>query len=225
MPAAALSRFSSQVRYRDLVTLNFDRTLDRCLTGREDSKVTLRPAEHQPGQVRQTIHVAADETRVWHAHGIAGVAPSIQLGVHGYVSSCSAIVGGLAAFRERVRTWAEGRGIKRGSSWTDEHVAEWHENLRGEQTEGLQWWHVVMTSDVAFIGCGLDRAELDLWLVLHERQRQLARVPEATRPKAFYIHPWRGFPKHIASEPAGITPVVTEDHSEGWRLLFGESWG
>lgn len=69
------------------------------------------------------------------------------------------------------------------------------------------------------------RAELDLWLVLHERQRQLARVPETTRPKAFYIHPWRDFPKHIALGPAGLTPVVTDDHSEGWRLLFGEYLG
>jgi hypothetical protein len=176
---------------------------------------------------RATLHAKADGVRIWHPHGVAGkpIAPAtLQLGTVAYSKSVTGVRDNVEAFRKAQRLWRRARhGTRSPQLWAPGEPQAWLEARRGDRA-GATWIDQVMSSDIAFVGCGLDRAEADLWLMLHERQRQLLRVAEAEKPRAFYIHPWRGFPAHLSSAPGGLTPVVPETHDEAWELLLGRWW-
>jgi hypothetical protein len=231
-PAAkALAAFGGALdagRWRDLITTNFDRTLDRALAASGQRAPAL---VHDPGarvwKRRATLHAKVGDTRVWHPHGMAGKPVSsatMQLGIVAYSKSVVDVRDQVEAFRVAQRKWRYARhGGSPPMAWSPGEAQAWAEERRADRA-GATWIDQVMSADLAFIGCGLDRAEADLWLMLHERQRQLARVDPAVRPRAFFIHPERGLPAHLKSGPAGLTPVVTQTHDESWALILGEWW-
>ena len=208
--------------FRDIVSLNFDRSLDRALVG---AGVKPKVYGRKPAQaVEATNNRTSGLPRLWHPHGAVAepheesasgkpefTTDEIQLGLRHYAISTSNVLKDVRAFRQRKGSWK-----KQGQV-----TQRFHEHVR-EQPES--WVDVLLNSDIVFIGCGLSRVELDLWLLLHERQRELARVPEAERPQAFFLHPLEGFPRHICKRPAGLVPVVTRSHDECWELLLGKWW-
>lgn len=82
----------------------------------------------------------------------------------------------------------------------------------------LTWVDLFLASDLIVLGTSLDRAEVDLWWALHQRQRNLARVPEAERPKTLLLCGGQG-PQHLATGPAGISVLRFDQWSEAWQSL------
>ena len=208
--------------FRDIVSLNFDRTLDRAMRGASvDSMVYGRKPAEQTGNAGDA---ASMRPRLWHPHGMVAepdeestsgepefTARELQLGLRNYSTSSSDLLVDVHAFRVRKRNWKE----------RQRNTKRFHEHVR-EQPES--WVDVLLNSDIVFIGCGLSRVELDLWLLLHERQRELVRLPEADRPQGFFLHPLEGFPRKLRKSYAGLVPVITRSHDECWELLLGKWW-
>ncbi len=229
--------------FRDLVTLNFDATLDAALADatRKPRKIVLGASGAAPGtpangerasgkrtgdlaEYRSRFHVHVGPTRIWHPHGAArrAQADSIQLGLVDYTKSSAAVADAVVRYRIARRAW---RGLRHSvpppEQWSAEEVAEWLTHARSLDAPSPSWVDQAMSGDLIVLGCGLDRAEADLWLLLHERQRQFARAPEGTRPRTFYLHADQGFPEHLGSGPAGVIPVRLPDHGEAWKLVLG----
>jgi|GEM_PF-1860991 len=225
-----LQRFGKALqkqRFRDIVTVNFDQTLDGALADAAEKPCLQRHVCGPTGQVTSMLRVHLGATRVWHPHGVVAdfaSASCLQLGVRAYAKSAQAALTGIERFRGRQRTWRAARNLSREARWTNKDAKAWHAEVRRLGRRSACWWDMLINSDVAFIGCGLDRAELDMCLVLHDRQRQLARVSEGARPQVFYLHPACCFPAHLETGPAGIVPVKTESHDEAWELLLGSWW-
>lgn len=211
-----VSRFRpTKTTYRDIISLNFDRTIERALFGEE---VPL-------SNDHERLHARKGPTRIWYPHGVADpkFAEDLQLGVRAYARAALEFELALDGFRGERREFMKHHESP-GAPHPKSSGGPWTNTVRDLDRTDASWWWQLFVSDVAFIGCGLDRAELDLWLVLHERQRELARLQRRERPKAFFLHPLVGFPRHVASGPAGLIPVVTRDHDEAWELLFGKWW-
>jgi hypothetical protein len=146
----------------------------------------------------------------------------MQLGVVSYAKSIRIIQDSIRKFRIDQRLWREARhGGTPLPPWTPQEAIDWHNQVRENQCD--TWVNLFMTSDVCFVGCGLDLAEGDIWLLLHERQRQLHSVPECERPSTFFLHPLSRWPQHLTTQPAGIVPIITRDHAESWDLVLGGS--
>jgi hypothetical protein len=218
----------SEKRFRDIVTVNFDCALEQALwqaSGTKPRVVRGEPTGRPSG--RAFLRAEIGSTRIWHPHGMAnsGVSVhSLQLGHVAYARSVVVVQDQVRSFRAQQRTWRNKRHSGHElPEWTVREAQEWRGQVRGN-AKCSSWVDQVLCSDLAFVGCGLDRAEADLWLALHERQRQLAQVQERNRPRAFFVHPAEHFPKHIATGPAGLIPVRTESYDEAWELVIGRWW-
>lgn len=229
--------------FRDLVTLNFDATLDAALASatHKPRKIVLgvsgaapeTPANVERAPARRTgdlaeyrsrFHVRVGPTRIWHPHGAArrAQADSIQLGLVDYTKSSAAVADAVVRYRTARRAWRHARHpAPPPEQWTAEEVDGWLTHSRSLDAPSPSWVDQAMSADLVVLGCGLDRAEADLWLLLHERQRQFARAPEGTRPRTFYLHAEQGFPEHLVSKPAGVIPVPLADHGEAWKIVLG----
>ena len=145
-------------------------------------------------------------------------ADSIQLGILDYGDT-------LAALNNRAFAHAAsappGTGAGRGRpGLLDAGLhAEWAERVRADPVTFPTWLDRFLISDVAFVGCSLSRAEIDLWFALHVRQRELLGVPDAERPRAYVLGKAGTIAPHIQDGPAGLFPVETPDHDGVWRLL------
>jgi hypothetical protein len=219
-------------KHRDIVSLNFDRTIDRAISPTSGQvRVGGSPATRIGPQARKTLHVKLPRQRVWHPHGIAQsktTARSIQLGVRAYAQSAQLVNEAIVNFRKKQREWLSSHGYIPGA-WTREKHDRWDEQLRGLRTsKPLSWVDVCMTSDLIFVGCGLNRAELDLWILLHERQRQFARRSDNVKPRTFLLHETpekcTGDNSDLAyilnHRPAGIVPVGFKTYEDMWSFLL-----
>jgi hypothetical protein len=219
-----------QAQFRDIVTLNFDRTIDRSMTvrGNYTGRVERRAG---PGVRRESyrsqLHVRFPETRIWHAHGMAGSARanSIQLGLVAYAAAASEVRVRVGEYRKRQKAWRIARHSGAlPETWTKEEAQDWYAEARSLSSPEACWIDQAMTGDLVVLGCGLDRAEIDLWLLLHERQRQFARIPKEARPRSFFLHPEADSIAHIRSGPAGLLPVRTDSHDHAWELVLTKWW-
>ena len=224
----AFGRAVQGVRSRDIVTINFDRTLERALESGQHSKALLKhDVKGERWRSRSSLRLEVGGTRVWHPHGVSakGVsAATLQLGTVSYSKSVVLVRQAVEEFRRQQSEWRMRRhGGSPPRTWTADEAAAWQFDRREASCKGT-WIDQLMNSNIVFLGCGLDRAESDLWLLLHERQRQLARIPASERPKAFFLHPLSRFPSHLTTGPAGLTPIVTQSHDEAWELVLGKWW-
>jgi hypothetical protein len=77
-----------------------------------------------------------------------------------------------------------------------------------------------MVSDLIFIGCGMQQSELDLWVLLHARQRQFLRVGD-NHPRTFVLCDKKTAESaaHLKHCPADIVLVPFNSHKEAWEAL------
>lgn len=225
----SLRKFGHALRnsgVRSVVTLNFDRTLDRALARNGAAYPVARPACSDVGGYRARLHVDADGLRVWHAHGMAETQvryQSIQLGLVEYAESVAALSRLYSDYRKRRADWLRARDEPRGDSdrlryWPPGAFASWTAEAH---RDGESWLDNFLSSHVIVVGCGLSPAEIDIWYALHARQRELASVPENERPQTFYLHPWNSFPSHLTTRPAGLRPVITDTFDDAWSIILG----
>ena len=231
-PAAsdpALGGFGDRLRrsgVNTVVTLNFDRTLDRALQRASRAYPVRRPGDHDVGDYRTQLRVDADGITVWYAHGMAEERVryrSIQLGLVGYADTVSALQARYAMYRTKRAAWlGKANGPAAGSGgdqsyWPIGAFTSWASD-RSQNAEN--WLEVFLTSHVIFIGCGLSHAEIDVWFALHARQRELLGVPPAERPQTFFLHPLEFFPSHLTTRPAGLRPVVADSFDDAWSIVL-----
>lgn len=221
-----LVRFGSEIVSTGataLVTLNFDRTLDRALAQGGPGARVVRPSAKDDGDYRTQLFVDTRGIRTWYAHGMADESvrfESIQLGLVGYAESVAALRQRYADYRRRRTNWLNHAVVRRpgGGYWPPGVFREW---ARRMATEATSWLDLVLTAHVIFLGCGLSQAETDVWYALHARQRELAGVGSSDRPQTFYLHPLELFPAHLTTRPAGIRPVITESFDDAWSIVLG----
>lgn len=222
-------------KHRDIVTLNFDRTIDQRLSTKQGKISVFSKAVSKVGpEGRIGLHVKVGNQRIWHPHGIAhskSTAPSIQLGLHGYALAAQQVSEGVSRFRDRQRQWLDSQGFVEPNKWTRERHQRWEIAVRELRPKSnskspehhASWVDICMISDLIFVGCGLQRVELDLWILLHARQRQFAKIPVKDKPKAFYLcvdDPSDQDLQYILTfRPAGIVPVVFQDFDGLWGAL------
>lgn len=210
-------------RYHDVATLNFDLALDRALRLAGCGAGLRERSADSHVQYRLRFCIQREGRRLWHPHGVAGHnlrRESIQLGLMGYGETLAALNQRAWEHRNaRASFVSEHRDEDAGGYWTPGLHADWVEHVRQNAETYPTWLDRFLTTDVAFVGCGLSRAEVDLWYALHVRQRELLSVPNDERPLAFFVHPEARRLAHIRTGPAGLIPVQTTDHAEAWRLL------
>lgn len=236
-----LSELSASLfsRHRDIVTLNFDRTIDRSLVLRGGQSKRYQSESFKKGpKGRGDLVLYAGDQRIWHPHGIAtsGAKPSsIQLGLRAYAQSVQLVNQYIGEFRKRFSAWRNRHGITQQGQLKKSDAERWEMEVRDLHSRGaLSWVDVCMTSDIIIVGCSLERVELDIWTLLHERQRQFLRVRKDQRPKTFFLHKeparrelnscgysWLRYLKE--HKPAGIIPVGFDDFRDIWRVLMGLS--
>lgn len=216
-------------RHRDIVTFNFDRKIDGLITERVGSskKGRIHPA---PSKVigpteRPILRVElGSQQRVWHPHGIGhskSTAPSIQLGVHGYATAVQQVTALISEFRKSQRKWSQKRRLSAAGRWPDHQHKKWENWVRRfAGNANPNWVEMCMVSDLIFIGCGMQQIELDLWVLLHARQRQFLRVGD-NRPRAFVLCDKKTAKSsaHLKQRPADIVLVPFNSHDEAWGAL------
>lgn len=227
-PSTGLEDFGKRLvkcSYNDIITLNFDRTLDRAIAAAhqlEESRIhPQRTKGMRAAQSRLITHIRVADSRVWHAHGVVDHPRTVLLGLVNYAKSTACASQAISGYREEQKRWRTSR-YPTGPlpAWNSAELDEWRQHSRSSETTNASWLSQAMDSDIAFIGCGLDRAETDIWLLLHERQRQHSRKPEELRPKTFFFHPLHRFPQHITGSPASIIPAVVKSHEEAWNTVL-----
>ena len=145
---------------------------------------------------------------------------SIQLGILDYGDTLAALNNRAFAHRRLRSAWVRAhRDEDAPGYWTPGLHAEWAEHVRADPVTFPTWLDRFLISDVAFVGCSLSRAEIDLWFALHARQRELLGVPDAERPRAYVLGKAGTIATHIQDGPAGLFPVETPDYPGVWRLL------
>lgn len=220
-------------KHRDIVTLNFDRTIDRAISPTSSGIIAGNSRITNIGPLaRSTLHVKLPRQRVWHPHGIAqsnATAASIQLGLRAYAQSAQLVNESVVNFRKRQREWLASHGYAASGEWTHTKFNRWEAQVRSlTPSKPLSWVDVCMTSDLVFVGCGLQRAELDLWILLHERRRQVAKIPDENKPRTFFLHqrPKKGRRMNadlryiLNHRPAGIVPVGFKTYEDMWTFLL-----
>jgi hypothetical protein len=217
--------------HRDIVTFNFDRKIDRLITERASSSrggsIHPSPSKVVGPTKRPMLRVDLGSQRIWHPHGIGhskSTAPSIQLGVHGYSTAVQQVTSLIREFRKSQSAWCKNEGVSATGRWPDHQHKRWEESVRGiTENENPNWVEMCMVSDLIFIGCGMQQIELDLWVLLHARQRQFLRVGDS-RPRAFVLcdNKTAESAAHLKYRPADIVLVPFDSHDEAWTALLGK---
>jgi len=208
------------LRFRDVVCLNYDPALDMAAkeVGAKVSRVSSSSSK-----ARSTLGCSFTWTaqgrhgRVWNPHGQARC-PSrgIILGTTSYGQALSAVTRAWNHAKQAERLHESGGGP---AYWQARRaVTPFEPRAENGQRLLLTWVDLFLTADLLIIGTSLDRAEVDLWWSLQQRQRNLARVPEAERPKTLVLCGGRG-PQHLSTGPAGISVVPFDSWSEAWQSL------
>ncbi|MFZ5481197.1 MAG: hypothetical protein ACOZNI_30845 [Myxococcota bacterium] len=136
--------------FRDVLSLNFDRTLALAGGGR---RVTGR------GSLRRRAESAG--TRVWYPHGDTLRADTLKLGIRQYGRYLEVLGHRFEAMKLASRHAGD----------------DWHARARTHRD--LSWDWLIYTAPVVFLGCSLTADEWPMWWVLHQRARELARAREA----------------------------------------------
>ncbi len=208
---------------KNVVTLNFDRTLDRALPRKSGKENRVVRPNGEIGTYRAKLYVEADGVTVWHAHGMARKnlrLQSIQLSVVSYADTVAALIKLYNSFTSRRKVWRKNQEPSLSSEslyWAPGLFKKWAKETADRKEN---WLDHFLTANVIILGCGLSQAETDVWFALHARQRELASVPDADRPQTFFLHPLAGFPAHLTTAPAGIRPVVTDSFDHAWSIVL-----
>jgi hypothetical protein len=200
--AIQISKFSGHI-----VNLNFDHLFDKLL-GIQDWDKAFPPFLHSPktkdkqqnyaGLYRR--HVAKrDDTNhaiIWHPHGTTQLPHSLQLGLRDYGLRPSISARAFKYFKRWERNALEQYGAK--LPLTEQDYFKLLEQAELMDNEGAifeesdiklhdNWVTRFMLFDLVIIGAGLSLAEVDLHWLLVQRQRNFARISDATkRPSAVY---------------------------------------
>lgn len=209
------------MQYRDVVSLNIDESLATALdTVGTHSQVSAPHTDWDTLTHAMRWEFSARASRLWHPHGCTRSPQSIVLGTRAYGKALNRLHSAWDSLKATERKW---EFAPQAGHWTRELADQWwafRRRLEPHASHPLTWLDLFLGSDLVFIGTGLDRAETDLWWALHMRQRNLARVTPSERPGTFVLFEKGLCPSHLASSPAGVTPVIFQSWQEAWDMIL-----
>lgn len=221
--------------FRDVVTYNFDQTVETALAS-AGATVTphLTPARGDADRLAHGFewtlpHRSRLAGRVWHPHGHVEQSASALLGTRLYGRSISQLVKAFRRAKAAEKAWEQERATKMSQTQRERWIAArrgpepWEPAVsRDDRRQSLTWMDLFTNSDLVFVGLGFDRAEFDLWWALHQRARNLAKVPPSRRPRTLVL--LTDVKPHLATGPAGIVPVRFDSWDEAWSAVLGRWW-
>ena len=211
-----LGRALRAAGYRDLVSLNFDRTLEGALGLRVEKPRARRsdaPPSRRPRLLTQDMRV-----RLWFPHGHVVAPDAIVLGHRSYGMAIKGLEHMRDKSKQADRTWRDNQ------AWTPALREAWEAHRRAPDNIELTWMDLFLLSDLVFVGCSLDRAEMDLWWALHQRARNHAQQRAEDVPRTLLLHGPGGLGDHLESAPAGVTPIAFTDWNAVWEAIVGPWW-
>lgn len=204
--------------FRDVVCLNYDPSFQLAANA-VGLQVVRTPGTKKRGleTLRSTFAWTHGGRfgRLWSPHGDVSLPNHIILGTTSYGKGLQKVS----------QAWAGAKAAEKSldldisSYWEERRAPNPYEptGVAGRKFP-LTWVDLFLRSDLVLLGTSLDRAETDLWWALHQRQRNLARVPEHERPRTFVL--CAGEPSsHLATGPAGVEPVSFDTWASTWDSL------
>ena len=211
----------SLLAHRDVISLNFDDTLQRALRCTRARRVATDDSPHDRTGEVTAWRLGERTVRIWQMHGSVRRPRSIVLGTSVYGRAAAKLVDGFASAKDAERRWLmqnPGDG-----QWTPTHHARWQHARRAPHAmlgrSRLGVMDLFASADLAFLGTSLEVSEVDVWWALHQRARNHARLPPEQRPATFVL---RGdaTKTHLATGPANVTLVALPQWSECWDALL-----
>ena len=210
-------------RYQHIISLNVDSTLTAAIKFAGAQTTRNGQLAENGGKSWVDLHETLKNTcggviSVWYPHGCVESSHEFILGTRQYGNVISELNHAFGNYKEK----KEQKQLRAREVHTEESWRETHRRTITNFTH-LNWVRLMMVCDLVFIGVGLDRAETDLWWALHQRQRNLARVPAKVRPRTFMITSRETLKnaQHLHTEPAGVLPVCYAKWDEAWSVILG----
>jgi hypothetical protein len=131
-------------------------------------------------------------------------------------------------------------GIADHPAWTPARLAKWFTEYFHNGTEGpadvRHWVDVFLSHDLIFLVCSLPQMEHDVWWLLHQRHRDMLRLPERERARTVVVmeaptkseatptdEPFDPH-AHLRHGPAGLEIVEYPTWDDAWTKVLGEWW-
>lgn len=171
-----LYREFASARFKDIISLNFDR---RLALSWNKLKFITAPSKCPEGSHGETLyrhdllsHKTEGQTRIWYPHGDTKKYSTLKLGNRRYGFY-------VVTFEESMHHFGDKWRFKRNAFQVDIEQPEY--------SQIPKWTDVFQSRNVAFIGCGLSLDEWPLWWMI--RKRSLANISSGRANKAhtYYI--------------------------------------
>jgi N-acetylneuraminate synthase len=163
--------------------------------------------------------------KVFYPHGRDSKPETICIGAHGYGKNVRRAEKNFKSFKQWERITLNRKGNRPITS-------KQHQELLVQLDKSSMrnnWVAHFMLKPVIFIGCSLSQSEWDIWWLLAQRQRNLARVEPTLKSPVFIVKnkniPDKGMTitQHLdywESNPCGIMPLWVNDWNEGWKQFL-----
>jgi hypothetical protein len=220
-------------------TLNFDA---RWMVGKAFSRPAAASwSATERDNISRIVSDIESRNHVFHIHGttVSGrrggsASCSIVLGAHQYAHLVHNAKRGFEHFKSWERRISQRRGDMplTGPEFT-RVISAWRENLQDIRTDNnsvvenatskLNWVYAMCLQPVIFLGCGLSQTEWDIWWVLTQRRRNIARIKDA--PPVFVLR-WQCEPMSAEQKqfwlrpPLGIRVLWCKTWAEGWLRVM-----
>ena len=176
-------------------------------------------------RLNRSILVDRKNQRVWFPNGHLSLNESLRLGLREFGFQPIAIYEAFKALKKFERSnqleteepvnhevWQAAVALLNGDSSI-------HKSL-GLTNLPLNWVTEMMYRPVFFAGVGMSDAEVGLWWLMVQRERNLVKVDPDVRPKAYIlVHEKDTRLDFWKTHPCGIEPVICSNWDAGWAEM------
>jgi hypothetical protein len=226
--------------FRDIVSLNFDRTLSLQEKGkvvssslkRDDPRLSqfANYARYVVTLFRRTELANVHKTRVWYPHGDTKNRDTIKLGIREYGIYIKSLeqAANLCLEEEISFLISHQYNYYYDPSIFNMHDYQYYRGLWSEEIRShpeLNWVWLLLNTPVVFLGCGLSWDEWPLWWLLHQRARNIARLPIEEREPVFVF--WnveseenKPMTEWLLRRPVDAVLLPCGNWSDGWNKIM-----
>ena len=231
------SRFLLQVNWGSIISLNFDEawlaTENDAVSRTNDPSIKVDNFTNENKRMYRHLVVLNEskrQIRVWYPNGNIRNANSIRMGLHDFGEQPHAIKQAFSELKafERQTLNAKKNPIDNRiwenyfkSIYNQLHMipdlSKFFEN--NESALPITWVTEFLYRPLLFVGVGLSDAEIGIWWLLCQRQRNLARIPANKRPSTRILVKRGEREAFWQSRPFGVEPIFCDDWDEGWDQI------
>jgi hypothetical protein len=139
---------------QNFITTNYDYGFIKSLSNTLKVK-NIRPESRYSIRRNQKIN---ESKCIWHIHGEIDRSHTIMLGLHHYCGYISKIDDYI-------------RGVYRGKGFDPKDTIKMKDKIKNGTYSSVSWVDLFFSTNVHFIGYGLDYSETDIWWILNSRAR------------------------------------------------------